>query len=369
MQELSVVQQDELFVSYANLSPEEKINLLVAMTDPYWKQTIPRERMPRMRTNVILAIARIFAEGIKESELNARASIAITFVPELNDQDIDALESLAKTDGEAADAALYIAYHACDYNRRLYDEAEKPLPFPEKLSAEIFLRSDNKHLREGVFIYLTDNPGHRFMFDALEEYAKETELETKEQQKYDQIIAKVAKLNKPVKSEMVVPDSSPVSAERRQFIAGIADIDLGPLYEDTDDEDAWYELDEKRTEIEDFIANNNSPAELHEFVERYNFGNDKSLLKLVVNNKLCDRNTALLIFWQLQPTSFQKYEKRELANNWDLMPTWEIVRDVLSNINEGIVCKEKNMPETYKQYVSEQGDNPKWVIHDLMYGL
>ena len=67
---------------------------------------------------------------------------------------------------------------------------------------------------------------------------------------------------------------------------------------------------------------------------------------------------------------FQKYEKRELAKKYDeLRKAWDIVLHITNNINHGIVCKEVNMPETYKQYVSEQGDNPKWVIHDLMYGL
>ena len=368
MQELSVTQQDELFESYANLSSEEKINLLVAMTDPYWRQTIPRERMPRMRTNVILAIAIIFAEGIK-GELNARASIAKTFVPELNDQDIIALESLAKTAGEAASAALYIAYYACDYNRRRFDEAENSLLFPEKLSAEIFLRSDNKHLRDGVFIYLTDNPGHRFMLEALEEYAKETDLEPQDQQNYDKILAKVAKLKPSVKENKIIPDTTPLSAERRQIISSMANVDWGPLYEDTEDEDAWYELDDKRKEIEEFLVRTHSPTELHEFVEHFDFDNDKAPLMFVVDNKICDRNTALLIFWQLQPTNFQKYEKRELARKWDeLRKAWDIVLRITMNINYGIVCKETNMPETYKEFTTEQADETKWEIHELMYG-
>lgn len=368
MAKLTIAEQDERFNKYNQLDNEKRTELIYAMMEPYWVQTVPRERMERMRSTVIVAIILGLCDKFEDHMVSAWASIAVTFVPPFNDEDIKLVKKLAKTDEEYAGTAVYIAYYAHVVNPSKYTDEKKELPMPRQFSANTLLNASNVHLRASIYNLLETIPGLRYFHDDLDKFALENKMTAEEDARYQLIRSKIDKLKKPQATGIDI-DRTPVTAERSQYIRDMANSEwVHRLPEGTSDRKFRSVEKKMNEEMDEFLVSCKSPAELHHFVLCYNWDMGLGRMLSVVKNQVCDRNTALLIFWRGSPTYYQLFDYRDVQNGQCDEKGWNLVTEIKRRIHQGLHCREKMMPEDYKKETREQSVNPKWEIHDIMYG-
>jgi hypothetical protein len=97
---------------------------------------------------------------------------------------------------------------------------------------------------------------------------------------------------------------SPEQAERVRYLldgdwhVDDAESDQVPEY--------WVEFDRALSQVE-------TPEELHEFVDRWNWDGGSEPIRRVLAHPLCDRGTALMVYWRLEPIFYlkPKHDSRE----------------------------------------------------------
>lgn len=367
MAKLTIAEQDDLFEKYDQLGDAQKTGLIFAMMEPYWRQNVPTERMERMRSNVIAAIIRAFCDNFESNEVNAWVSIASSFVPPFNDADINLVEKIAEIDEEHAAKVVYVAYYAHVSNPKQL--GKKELPMPNRLAAPTLLNSPNVNLRGAIYKLLEDSPGLRYFHNDIEAFALKNKMTASEAARYELIKEKIAMLPEPQIVPPVKVERTPLSKEQIQFVVDMAEgrwVDSLP--EDQSREEYMEVQREMDMDKEYFLKNTNSPEELHVFVQHHNWDDGINPIFKVIENKVCDRNTALLVFWLAQPTYYQQFDAKNLAprdKEWNM---WQFVRGISFDIYRGIRYREMRMPEDYKKLTTKQAENARWDIHDIMYG-
>ena len=112
---------------------------------------------------------------------------------------------------------------------------------------------------------------------------------------------------------------TPEQAERVRYLA--EDEWAG---ESADEAARWAEFDR--------VLGQMSAAELHAFVDQMNWdGGGADRLTRVLSHPLCDRGTALMMYWRAQPRFFIQYGTRERVRD-ELGPTelaeYDMLRDI-----------------------------------------
>ncbi len=79
---------------------------------------------------------------------------------------------------------------------------------------------------------------------------------------------------------------------------GMSDADFDNLAQE------W----EKRTA--EFVRTTTDPAELHLFSQEWNWDGGFEVLRDVIENKHCDKATALMIYWRGQPPYFSRFQNQ-----------------------------------------------------------
>ena len=381
MAELTFAEQDELFNNYDQLSNSEKIELLGAMVEPYWSPNVPRERMDRMRTNVILAIIIGLNDKFETRDVSDWMSFARYYLPPFNSEDVAAVLKFIEAKPTYAITALQALHMGHWANPQKYNVDKKRYPLPKNLRIETLLESDNAKLRSIVYEYLEDMPGWGYFYEALVKFKKENKMTSEEEARFKLIEPEVERLRMEHEEKMLanpipeeITDRSPVTEERKQFIFDIANGEwVDRLPKDTSDEEFEKMLKKMNRERNKFLKNCISPEELHLFAEAYNWDNGVGSMQSVIESRVCDRNTALLVFWRGSPTFYQQYDYGDIQNR---SPSeregWQLVRRIRNGIYAGGINRgrlmPRLMPETYKNETSEQTKDAKWDIHDLMYG-
>ncbi|MEM1263711.1 MAG: DUF4274 domain-containing protein [Pseudomonadota bacterium] len=97
-----------------------------------------------------------------------------------------------------------------------------------------------------------------------------------------------------------------ISTERAQFLANIANdewVDCLPAgFAKARFEALGAEWDKKRRE---FLANVSDAAELHLFADLWNWDSGMDEMYRVIAAPICERATALLVFWRASPDYYQ----------------------------------------------------------------
>jgi len=109
-----------------------------------------------------------------------------------------------------------------------------------------------------------------------------------------------------------------------------------------------------------------TPAELHYLASIFNWDDDKDVLEWIVNNPLCDKGTAFLIFWRSQPDFYTRFENEDEAE-YD-RETFRLVRNVVLNFQNGFYksARIKFNPNSDEFDVSYVDPKAKCVIPDEM---
>ncbi len=70
---------------------------------------------------------------------------------------------------------------------------------------------------------------------------------------------------------------------------------------------------------ESFRETLDTPAKLHEYAVHYNWDEGFDIPRWIVNNEICDRGTALMLYWKAGPRYFCQFSSREEVPSmgWD----------------------------------------------------
>jgi hypothetical protein len=95
--------------------------------------------------------------------------------------------------------------------------------------------------------------------------------------------------------------------------------------------DEW----ESESELNQFIEAVTEPEELHLYAAGFNWDCGCEELHLVIRHPLCDRGTALLIYWRAGPRWFAQYNNRSEAYNADVAQTFDFLKEIEQKVIAG----------------------------------
>ncbi|MBL7717372.1 MAG: DUF4274 domain-containing protein [Flavipsychrobacter sp.] len=112
----------------------------------------------------------------------------------------------------------------------------------------------------------------------------------------------------------------------------------------------------------------NNPLELHFIADNYNWDDGVELLDWIINSPLCDKATAMMLFWRAQPDYYTEYATKEEANyDGDI---WMLLQRIIQNVEKGFYTHQQLEYDSRKDPAAEKIDmdnpNSKWKIPDYM---
>jgi hypothetical protein len=123
-----------------------------------------------------------------------------------------------------------------------------------------------------------------------------------------------------------------ISDQRRRWIETLArEEHLDHL---SDEElEAFTETDFER-EYDAFFASVTDPEELHIFADAFNWDCELEKLTKVIHHPLCDRGTALLVYWRGQPAYFLRYGSRAKIPYFE-RENFDLLREIERRMTDG----------------------------------
>ncbi len=121
----------------------------------------------------------------------------------------------------------------------------------------------------------------------------------------------------------------------------------------------------------EFVTSATLSDELHLFVENYDWSQGYQYLFELIQNPVCDLNTALLVFWQSGADYFQQHYKkppdRDLYGGYHRQ-AWDLIQKIKKNAESG-KYKESNAPNGFNEKaVVVPSDKQLWKIDSIMFG-
>jgi len=129
-------------------------------------------------------------------------------------------------------------------------------------------------------------------------------------------------------------------------------------------------VDFVRTE---FVQKCIDSSELHHLVKSYNIHEQgPDLMVDVIRNQYCDKNTALLLFWKLEPYSgLYDYDSRDDIASYDprALLNWDLANFIVDKVVSESYSAAK-MPECFKGeiHMEHLPKNPDWKIPSQLFG-
>jgi len=121
------------------------------------------------------------------------------------------------------------------------------------------------------------------------------------------------------------------------------------------------------------------PEELHQLATNYNWDDGAQVMEWVIDSPLCDKGTALLIYWQLDVGYYQKYSNQDEANKIRrgevlVNHNYKLLRSIQEKylMDHFLLEKIRFDPCNYRgsDLIEERGpdeeDPIKWQIPDVM---
>lgn len=111
-----------------------------------------------------------------------------------------------------------------------------------------------------------------------------------------------------------------------------------------------------------------NPLELHFVADNYNWDDGEEVLNWIINSPLCDKATAMMIFWRAQPDFYTERATKEDAGIEE--ETWELLQNIMRNMEQGFYTHAHLEYDPAKDPAAEETDidNPdsKWKIPEFM---
>ena len=110
-----------------------------------------------------------------------------------------------------------------------------------------------------------------------------------------------------------------------------------------------------------FVIDSTSPDELHQLVLNYSVHYDGiDTMVDVIRNPYCDKNTALYLFWDLDPADFfMGYTSRDDIEDYDqeALTSWDLINHIIFKVVNNSFSAAR-MPDDYKEVIFARS-NPK----------
>ena len=108
------------------------------------------------------------------------------------------------------------------------------------------------------------------------------------------------------------------------------------------------------------------PAQLHYLADIYNWDDEIDVLDWIISSPVCDKGTALLIFWRAEPDYYTKFENEDEAGTDKEI--YLLLRKIITNWQSGFYKKERFRfdPIAEEYDVDYRYPNEKWQIPDEM---
>ena len=106
-------------------------------------------------------------------------------------------------------------------------------------------------------------------------------------------------------------------------------------------------------------------AEMHYFASKFSGAQDPTVLRLIINDKQCDKATALMIFWRVFPRSYTQFTDEEEAKPSYADFIFTTLKMILSNWENGFYTHHQLAydPRSLDPYEVDTPDpNEKWPI-------
>ena len=95
--------------------------------------------------------------------------------------------------------------------------------------------------------------------------------------------------------------------------------------------DEW----ESEDELWKFFDLSTDPEELHLYANGFHWDGGIETLRRVIRHPLCDRGTALLIYWRAGPRWFAQYKDRSEAYNPDVGDQFDFLLEIEQKVRAG----------------------------------
>jgi len=95
--------------------------------------------------------------------------------------------------------------------------------------------------------------------------------------------------------------------------------------------DEW----ESEDELLQFFETVTDPEELHLYADGFNWDTGVEEMRRVIRHPLCDRGTALLIYWRGAPGYYARYADRSETPNPDRADHYDLLREIEQKIIAG----------------------------------
>ena len=93
--------------------------------------------------------------------------------------------------------------------------------------------------------------------------------------------------------------------------------------------DEW----ESEKELWQFLEAVTDPEELHLYADGFNWDTGVEMMRRVIRHELCDRGTALLIYWRGAPGYYARYADRSETPNPDQEDIYDLLREIEQKIS------------------------------------
>lgn len=78
-----------------------------------------------------------------------------------------------------------------------------------------------------------------------------------------------------------------------------------------------------------------SPIELHEIILHYNWDDGIEIPRAVINNKNCDKGTALMVYWLACPGYYCQYENRDKVSGQYEIASYDLIDEIEQKYRNG----------------------------------
>jgi hypothetical protein len=95
--------------------------------------------------------------------------------------------------------------------------------------------------------------------------------------------------------------------------------------------DEW----DSEDELWHFFETVTDPEELHLFADGFNWDTGVEAVKRVIRHPLCDRGTALLIYWRGAPGYYARYSDHSEITERDYVAHFDLLREIEQKILAG----------------------------------
>ncbi|MCA6431233.1 MAG: DUF4274 domain-containing protein [Cytophagales bacterium] len=108
-------------------------------------------------------------------------------------------------------------------------------------------------------------------------------------------------------------------------------------------------------------------AELHYLASIFNWDDDLNVLDWIISSPMCDKATALLIFWRAQPADYTEFENENEVESFGV-DAYRIVKKIINNVQTGFYKRSRirfnpNSDEFDIHWINKKA---KWTIPDQM---